>query len=298
MVPNVRSTVAAAFLAAFLAASMVTAGPGHAQGFCSQIAPGGAAGSNTLLGQYYEIGLRCRPTAPWGVYAGLRYSEQFPNWNPFGILSYTTTVAPWWSMQFVVSARERLGDYEGNRLPEVLLTYFGPGPQWVPTLELSAGSISIRSVTPHLEAGRFGAIVGLRTPVWQMAPGLELVGRARGGGYSYGTGASHSFWTGGLEVTQRLRGGATLGLTYTLQDPIGGTSPLLYDQVGSERVISTRATWPVSEGITGVLSAAWNLHTPTITGREYVLQFNAAAGWSLGVGYRISDGKWFLNAFF
>ncbi len=50
--------------------------------------------------------------------------------------------------------------------------------------------------------------------------------------------------------------------------------------------------------MTGVVSAAFNLHTPTVQGKEYALGVTHAAGWSVGVLYRVEDARLYLNVSF
>jgi hypothetical protein len=166
----------------------------EAQAVCSQLALTGTGGSNSLLGQFFELGLRCSPGYPLQLVVGGRWSEQHPTANAFGLLSYTIPLSQGWSASVVGSYRERLGDYEEHRLPEALLRYTEAGNGWIPSLELSSGSIQI--VQPSVVATRLGGVLGLKSPVGRLAPGLEAVAAARVGAYSYDSGATQSFYGG------------------------------------------------------------------------------------------------------
>jgi hypothetical protein len=75
----------------------------------------------------------------------------------------------------------------------------------------------------------------------------------------------------------------------------GGSSPVLFDLAGFEQVLTGRLSWTVNPFVTAFVSAPANLCTPTVTGREYVLQFNSVEGWYVGAIYRVSDGRFFVN---
>lgn len=264
-----------------------------AQPRCESISLTGTGGVAIYspMGQFYEFGIRCNPGDPFKLVLGGRWSELNPTVNPFGTLSYAAPLSKGWNATLAAGYRERLGDFEGHRLPELTLSYAGNGAGWVPTLELSAGSFQI--LDPYVRATRFGGAVGLQSPVGRLGSKVEAVVRLRAGGYTYNTGDSQSFYSGGVELSAQVGRNGLFSIAY---DNLGGsgTSPILFDAPLIEQVATGRFTWQVKPDVTGMLSASVNLHTPTVEGREYVFEFRSAGGRYIGVLHRASDSRWFI----
>lgn len=256
--------------------------------FCPQIVPRAAVGRNDFLGRYVETYVRCVPSQPWQLTVGWRYTERAQQVLPYGMVSYSPRAPTGWDLSIIASYRERLGDYEGNRLPELIARRTWNGPGWVPSLEMSVGAISI--IEPAVSAERFGISAGLRPPVVRLSPRAELRGNLRGGLYAYGSGQSHSYWVADLTAARRLPRGGEIGLTYTRQDG-AGSSPLAYDFTGFDQYVTARLGWPVSGSLNGSASVSFGLTTPMVTVREYALSISHAGGWSVGATLRMSDSR-------
>lgn len=271
-----------------LALQLTVAQPAGAEAFCPQIIAGVGVGQNDFLKRFVETYVRCVPSQPWQLTVGWRYTERVQQALPYGMVSYSPRAPTGWDLSIIASYRERLGDYEGHRLPELIARRSWDGPGWVPSLELSVGAISI--IEPAVSTERFGITARLRPPVVHLSPSAELRGNLRGGLYAYGSGQSHSYWVADLTAAKRLPRGGEIGLTYTRQDGTG-SSPLAYDFTGFDQYVTARLGWPVSGSLNGSASVSFGLSTPVVTVREYVLSISHARGWSVGATLRMSDSR-------
>ncbi len=262
------------------------------EALCTRLSPTSTGGRNDVLGIFLEAGVVCQASPLWQLKFGWRYTDQSQHVSPFGVVLYTTPLPLGWYLSIATSYRERLGDYEGHRLPELILRRTWDSPSWVPSLELSAGVISV--LQPPAQAGRVGTVAELRTPFWSLTPTTEVVGNLRTGLYAYDSGQSHSFWVAGMTAVQRLPLGLEFRLIYTRQEGVG-SSPIRYDATAFDHYFITRLGWPMGAALKGGVSATFNLYTPAITVREYGLTVDHASGFGVGVTLRVSDSRLFLT---
>ncbi len=292
---GLRAVALAITVALSFAVALVTLTPGEAlaQSSCREITLTGTGGFNAGLNQFFELGVRCNPGDPFYFIVGGRWSDLNPSVNPFATLSYTRPLSGGWSAILAAGYRERLGDFEGHRLPELTLRYGGSANGWVPSLELSAGWFQI--VAPEVQASRYGGTLALQSPTGRLGAGTEAIARMKVGGYGYSTGESNTFYSAGVEFMKKLGDRGSISLSY---DNVGGsgTSPLLFDAPYVEQLLTGRLfTWTADGGMTGMIYASFTLHTPAIEGKEYGVELRSSKGWYIGAAYRVSDSRAFLT---
>jgi hypothetical protein len=229
----------------------------------------------------------------WSLRVGLRYTEQRGNVGPFAVAEYSRALDAGWRLIFAASGYERSGDYEIHRLPELTLRWSPPTSSGflTPSLDLSVGSIQV--FRPQAQTERAGVGLTLTTHPMRLGASTEVTPSLRVGGYSYGTGASHSFWVGSASLVHRPTSRMDLGLTYVRQDGTG-TSPLAYDYVGLDNYVSGRVGMTLTPSDSASLTTTFGL-TPYAGVREYIVTWTRSAQWTGSLTWRQSDGRLLLG---
>ncbi len=247
-----------------------------------------AGGRNDLLGVYVELSLGCQPGPAWSLQTGLRYTEQRGTTEPFVVLTYQRLLAPVWGLIVSASRRERWGDYEIDRFPELTLRW-NPNARpvsWViPTLDLSLGSIAV--ARPQVQTTRAGAVLGLFGLPLTLPPRAELRPSVRLATYAYGTGQRHSFWVGTADLSTRPAPKVEVGVVFNHQEGFG-VSPLAYDAINFEETLTSRIGLSVTRSATVALTATLLLTQP-VSMKEYVLALYQPGGWNGSVRWRQID---------
>lgn len=247
-----------------------------------------AGGRSDLLGVYVELSLGCQPGPAWNLQTGLRYTEQRGTTEPFVVLTYQQLLAPVWGLIVSASRRERWGDYEIDRLPELTLRWnpnARPVSLVIPTLDLSVGSIAV--ARPQVQTTRVGAVLGLIGLPLALRPPTELRPSMRLATYSYGTGQSHSFWVGTVDLSTRTGPRVEVGVVFNHQEGFG-VSPLAYDAINFEETLTGRIGLSVTPSTTVILAATVLLTQPPSM-KEYVLSLYQRGGWNGSVTWRQID---------
>lgn len=254
-------------------------------------------GHSDVLGVFGEFGVRCPPGPGWALAAGLRYTDQRAGVLPFALLTYTRPLGAGWRFGLTASARERAGDYEIDRLPELYLWWTLPGtpsrPSLMPSLQVFAGSITTLTLQPQPQTTRVGGALTLTLPLG-LGPMAELTPSLQLGALVYGTRQHHSYWVGTVNLTIRPAPRTEVGFAYLRQEG-SGTSPLAFDQVNPDHLLTAR----VSRGLTSSdwvhAAITFTLVAPPATVKEYVLSWSRAGAWTVSVTYRQTDGKVFVG---
>ncbi len=251
-------------------------------------------GSSDLLGIFGELGLRCTPAPSWSLVTGLRYTEQRANVQPFAVLAYETPLALGWRVRLTTSVRERAGDYEIDRLPELYLWWYPPtGPSFlVPSLQLFVGSIA--TFRPQAQTTRAGGILVLGVRPLRLGANTELTPGLQLGGIAYGTGQNHSYWMGTVNLVIRPTSRTEVGFSYLRQEGFG-VSPLAFDQVNLDHLFTARIGGALTRTDWVFVAATFTLVTQPATIKEYVLSWARAGAWTASVTFRQTDGKVFFG---
>jgi len=83
-------------------------------------------GYNDVLRFWAEAGIRCGVDTRGSITLGFRYAESRANVLPWISLSYAWPLREGPSLMLAAGVRERLGDWEGDRLPEATLRFSLP----------------------------------------------------------------------------------------------------------------------------------------------------------------------------
>lgn len=242
-------------------------------------------GRTDVLGFFGEVGVRCAVGERGWVAVGVRYAESRGNALPWWSAGYSWRVGRDLTLSLRAGGRERLGDWEGDRLPELSVRWaLPPASPLRGQLEAGVGLFSV-----HGAAGgvvRAGARVDLFTRALPVGPGSAWL-TAHAGHHAYGGGVSQTFltWTANLRVP--VAQAAALHVSYVHSDS-SGWSPLRFDSAGSDRYWtaylqgSGRTTgWRL--GVT--LDAAAGAGV-----REYQAGVGVGPNW-FGLVYRAADGR-------
>lgn len=275
-------------------------------GPCLSLRPLVDVGRTDVLANYAEVDALC-DFGQWSIQVGARYTDVTHAIWPVAKLSYETALDASWHLLVAASARERIGDYEANRLPEVTLRWKPPVPggALAPTLDLSAGWLqSVQFGTQALRAGAVGTLATPALKAGTVSAGASL----QLGDYAYGTGQNSSFYIVELDAGWRISDTVGLELAYVYQQGFG-TSPLVFDFVNFERVLI--AQLHVALGPDEQVTLATSLFVPAqappatplipapaaVTIRDASIVYERPAErWSVGVGWHQSDGSVFLIA--
>jgi hypothetical protein len=273
---------------------------------CLTLRPLVDAGRTDVLGDYAEVGVRCL-SGPWSLELGTRFTEATQTTWPVGVLSYDHALDPSWHLLVVASARERVGDYEANRLPEVTLRWKPPvsNGMFSPSIEISAGSL--QSVQFGTQALRAGVVATVATPSVRMGS-FSMGASIQAGDYTYGTGQNSSFYVAEIDAGVRISDAVGLELIYVNQQGFG-TSPLVFDFVNLERVLIARLDVAVGPDAEVALSTSIFVPAqappptplipspPSVSIRDASIVYSRPSqGWSIGVGWHQVDGRVFLIA--
>jgi hypothetical protein len=273
---------------------------------CATVRPLIDVGRTDVLGNYAEVGARCL-FGPWSIELGARFTEATQTTWPVGVLSYDHALDPSWHLIVAASARERVGDYEANRLPELTLRWKPAVPDgaFAPSLDLSAGWL--QSVQFGTQAFRTGAVATIASPSFRMGS-VSIGGSVQAGDYAYGMGQNTSFYVAEIDAGLRITQAVGVELIYVNQQGFG-TSPLVFDFVNLERVLIARldvAVGPDAEiavSTSVFVPAQAPPSTPLIPSPPSVFVRDASIvysrpsqGWSIGVGWHQVDGRVFLIA--
>jgi hypothetical protein len=275
-------------------------------GACLRLRPIVDIGRTDVLGDYAEVDALC-DFGQWSLQVGVRYTDVTHATWPVAKLSYETALDASWRLLVAASARERVGDYEANRLPEVTLQWKPPVPEGAlsPRLDVSAGWL--QSVQFGTQTTRAGAVATIATPTLRL--GMVSAGASlQLGDYEYGTGQNSSFYILELDAGWRVSSTVGLELAYVYQQGFG-TSPLVFDFVNLERILISWLHVGVGPDEQITLAASFFVPpqappaTPLIPSPPSVLVRDAsiiyerpAEGWSAGIGWHQSDGAVFLIA--
>ncbi|MDR7400531.1 MAG: hypothetical protein QN144_14640 [Armatimonadota bacterium] len=278
-----------AVCAAVFAALSGPCRPLHAQPGSTAVCPGGAlpvvdGGRSSALGLFGELGVRCGLGDRGSVTFGLRYAESRAGVLPWATLSSSWPAGRATTVTLSVGLRERLGDWEGDRLPEVGLRLSSPDSAPVPGwLEAAAGLFNVYGV--HSGVLRGGLRLHLFTRPLQMGQASARLGIAAGY-YRYSTGGDHAFLTWTVDFRARLVRDVSFQLAY-LQADSSGTSPLRFDAVGPDRY------WTAGLEGTAGSATAWRLGLLVDSaGGAGIREYRAAVGlgrnW-FSLTYRTAD---------
>ncbi len=275
-------------------------------GPCLSLRPLVDVGRTDVLGDYAEVGAVC-DFGQWSVQVGARYTDITHATWPVAKLSYETALDASWRLLVAASARERVGDYEANRFPEVTLQWKPPVPEGAlsPQLDISAGWL--QSVQFGTQALRTGAVATIASPTFRM--GMVSAGASlQAGDYAYGTGQNSSFYVAELDAGFRFSDTVGLEFAYVTQQGFG-TSPLVFDFVNLERILITQLHLGIGPDQQLTLTTTFFVPaqappaTPLIPSPAAVTVRDASIiyerpsqQWSVGVGWHQSDNSVFLIA--
>jgi hypothetical protein len=273
---------------------------------CVRLRPIVDVGRTDVLGNYAEVDARC-DAGPWSVAIGARYTEITQATWPVGVLSYSAALDESWRLLVVVSARERISDYEANRLPEVTLRWKPPVAAGALSASLDISAGWLQSVQFGSQALRAAAVATIATPNFTF--GSASAGASlQFGDYAYGTGQNSSFYIAELDAGVRISDTVGLEIAYVNQQGFGA-SPLVFDFVNLERLIIARlsaAVGPDAEiALTTSIFVPAQAPPPTplipspspVSIRDASLIYSRPEqNWSIGVGWHQADGRVFLIA--
>jgi hypothetical protein len=223
---------------------------------------------------------------------GVRYASRTGSLNPFAVLTYSTTVAPHLRLMMIGSFRERVGDHEIHRMPDLWLRFDIPVMGWHFGLEAMAGHI--HNLSLDVGTSRFGQRISLASPAWPILQGSAFGVGASMTWQQYGTGASHSFWQAWASWRTEFSAAVAFHLSYAVQDAVG-TSPLAFDAVGRDQTLTPALHFRLTPEDVVSVAAVFGV-IPEFTPREYVLSWSRLGWWSLSATWRQSDGRILLGA--
>jgi hypothetical protein len=222
---------------------------------------------------------------------GVRYASRTGSLNPFGVLTYSTTVAPQLRLTLIGSFREMAGGHEIHRMPDLSLRYDIPLMGWSFGMEVMAGYI--HNVSLDVGTWRFGQRLSLASPAWSVFPGSNFGLAANMTWYQYGTGASHSFWHASASWTTEFSPSAAFHLSYAIHDAVG-TSPLAFDAAGRDHTVTSALRFRLTPEDVVSVAAVFGV-TPEFAPRAYVLSWSRLGWWSVSATWRPSDGRIILG---
>ncbi|MGH2361252.1 MAG: hypothetical protein ACRDGM_12030 [bacterium] len=241
------------------------------------------------MGIFVGLGLRCSLTPNLSASAGFRYTDQRQETLPFLILAYSKPLTTGVTLSVTGSLRERWGDYEIDRLPEVSVQLtFLPGPSPSVSLQAFAGSITTLSTQVHTT--RAGVTLDVAN-LFRLSPSMDVTPALRFGSIDYGTGQRHEFWVQSALLVIRAAPKVDLGMVYLKQDG-QGTSPLLFDLISFDHTLSAWIGFAIMPTARVALSATANLFTvPSWTMKEYTLSWTRHGAWTGSLTWRVSDNR-------
>lgn len=255
---------------------------------CPGLRPLVDAGRSDVLGPWAELGLRCG-SGPLSFQTGVRYTGLAQGAAPFAVLSLTYPLAPSLALNLTGSLRERWGDYEINRLPELSLQWSPGFSSFLhPTFTLSAGIID--ALQQNTQAFRTGGTATFSfTPLHVV--GLNVGATVQFGDYAYGTGQGFSYWTGVMSVSAQVTHSLQVGVAYVHQEGTG-VSPLSYDFVGPDRYLAGQVSLALTPAVTISLGGTFNVPGLPTPMRDLTLSLShPSQGWSVGVTWHQPTGQ-------
>lgn len=288
-----------ALIAGLVLAALGVAGIGQeARGndflsLCPGLRPLVDAGRSDALGPWAELGLRCGG-APLNFQAGLRYTGLGQGAAPFAVLSLSYPLSSSLALNVTGSLRERWGDNEINRLPEVALQWSPASWGFIrPAFTLSAGLID--ALQQHTEAFRAGGTATFAvTPV--RVAGIDFGATLQFGDYAYGTGQGFTYWTGVVSASTQISPSLQVGVAYIHQEGTG-LSPLAYDFVGPDQYLAGQLSLALTPAITISLGGTFNVPGLPTPMRDLTLSLSRPSqGWSVGVTWHQPTGQAVLTA--
>ena len=275
-------------------------------GPCLSLRPVVDVGRTDVLADYAEIRAAC-DFGQWSFQVGARYTDVTHATWPVAMLSYQTALNASWRLLVVANVRERVGDYEANRLPEITLQWKPPVPDGAlsPRFAVSAGWL--QSVQFGSQAMRAGAVAEIATPTVRL--GMVSAGASlQVGDYAYGTGQNSSFYVAELDAGYRISDRVGLELVYVSQQGFG-TSPLVFDFVNLERVLIAQLHVGIGPDEEITLATTFFVPAqappptplipspaPTSIRDASIIYERPSEEWSVGVGWHQSDGSVFVIA--
>jgi hypothetical protein len=260
---------------------------------CPGLRPLVDAGRSDVLGPRAEFGIRCGGT-PLNLQMGLRYTGLGQGAMPFAVLSLVYPLSSSLALSVTGSLRERWGDYEINRLPEVTLQWSPASSGFIrPTFTLSAGLID--ALQQNTEAFRAGGTAAFAVTPVRIA-GIDFGATVQFGDYAYGTGQGFTYWTGVVSASTQVSPSLQLGVAYIHQEGTG-VSPLAYDFVGPDQYLAGQFSLALTPAITISLGGTFNVPGLPTPMRDLTLSLSRPSqGWSVGVTWHQPSGQAVLIA--
>ena len=281
------SVVVPGVVALLLSFSGAAAGQPRGLAVCAQgPRPVLGGGFNDVLRFWAEAGIRCGVDTRGSITLGFRYAESRGNVLPWIGLGYTWPLREGPSLMLAAGLRERLGDWEGDRLPEATLRFSLPsGTVLGGWFDVGAGLFNVYGAQSGvLRAGARLNLSSRPVPLGSLSGWLT----ADAGHYAYSTGDRHTFltWTANLRVP--VTEAVSFQVAYVQADS-SGPSPLRFDLVGPDRY------WTAHLQGTAAPATSWRagVLVDSMAGRgirEYQFGLGIESNW-LNVTYRTTDQR-------
>lgn len=255
---------------------------------CQHLRLSPAVGRTGVLGTYAELAATCGIADGGVLRFGVRYTESRMDLRPYAALQYVWPLGDT-TVSLNVGLRERIGDWEVDRLPEVTVRWtLNPPSLLRGALEVTFGRFSTHAAG---EGGRVGARLRLSSRTMPVRSGTTWL-TLDAAHYRYDRSQTQTSlqWTVHLHLPLTRDLGFQLG--YQHVDAFG-LSPLRFDSVSPTRVWSGYLLGPVGQRGTwwaGLSADTWA--TPAIL--ELHVGGRMELGW-LSLTYRLGDGRVFLT---
>ncbi len=239
-------------------------------------------GNNSILGNYGALGLGFALSADTTFTLGSTYTDAL-GLEPLVALTQTRRVGSDWTLSWTFSRGDIGGDYRVERVPEVTLTTGGNVGGLGYSLQTGVAHFLVRPTGLDGVRGTLQGQVG--TPALPLGSFLALSASTGYTQYIYsGGGALHGAWWGTVQLSVAPEAVLSMVFTYYRQIP-SGSSPLLFDALGSDHYIAGTATLKVVEAVTVQHSQTYSFNSQSITARVYSVTVLLRPGQSAGISW-------------
>jgi hypothetical protein len=235
-----------------------------------------SGGSSGIVGNWFSISL----TTGLGSDASLAYGTTYTQvlgLEPLLSISGRGTLPDGWNVGLTASRGGLGGDYRVERLPEITVWRTTPllGPFLSYTLEWGAANYVVRP--PGLTSIRGTTAVTVSTA---QIPLDRIIGVSASAGYrqnGYSVGGTNSAWWASTQFSFNFSSSLSSSFTYFRQDP-WGTSPLLFDTMGTSNYVAGSVTVTPGPGLTLGHSQTYDFLGRAISSRTYSFNLTLAPG--------------------
>jgi len=239
-------------------------------------------GSNSVLGTYGSLGLQFSLTSDTTLTLGATFTQPM-GFEPLAILKQARQLDSDWTLNWTISRGDFGGDYRVERVPDISLGRGGHFGSLAYSFGIGAGYFFVRPI--GVEGSRWVADAQIGTPAFPILGSFAAISASTGYHQAaYSGGAMNGAWWGNVQLD--ITPGGSLSTTFTyFRQTANGSSPLLFDNVGTDEYVSGLATLKLSDSLSINHRLTYSIISQTTSARIYTITFLLGEGQGASISW-------------